>query len=41
VTLDTANELWLEVQVGKQKGYIYGGRTYPNVTVGDWVKVLK
>jgi hypothetical protein len=41
VTLDTANELWLAVQVGKQKGFIYAGRTYPSVTVSDWVKVTK
>lgn len=41
VTLDTANELWLRVQVGGQKGFIYGGRTYPTVTVGEWIKVVK
>jgi hypothetical protein len=34
-----ANEIWLRVKSDLGVGYIYAGRTYPSLTVDQWVKV--
>lgn len=35
-----ANEIWLRVRSGDDVGYVYAGRTFPKVTVDEWLKVL-
>lgn len=35
------NLIYLKVSVGDKTGYIYGGRTFPTVTVDKWIKIVK
>ncbi|CAN5391687.1 hypothetical protein BH10BDE1_BH10BDE1_19190 [soil metagenome] len=37
--LGAANEIWLRVRSNSEVGYIYAGRTFPALTVEQWVKV--
>lgn len=35
----SSNEIWLRVKAGAETGFIYAGRTYPALTIDQWVKV--
>jgi hypothetical protein len=37
--LGAANEIWLRVKTEADVGYIYAGRTFPTMTIDQWVKV--
>lgn len=39
VVTGAANEMWLKVKSGSESGFIYAGRTYPKMTIEQWVKV--
>lgn len=34
-----ANEIWLKVKAGDLEGYIYAGRTFPSLSIEQWVKL--
>lgn len=41
VMMGTENEIYLQVSYGGKTGYLYVGRTYPNVSTDQWVKVIR
>jgi hypothetical protein len=40
-TKGTENKIYLKVSSGGKSGWIYAGRTYPDVTVTKWIKIWK
>lgn len=38
---DSENEIYLYVESEGLKGFVYGGRTYPELTVPHWIKVIE
>lgn len=40
-TLGTENKIYLKVTQGGKTGWIYSGRTFPDVTISKWIKIWK